>query len=846
MLFMLLPLRKNGFLSLVCMLCVLAVGARAAEAARITGITGLRDGQTVTGEVMVETRVADTGDGAEYSVRYQVDGPTHFTTTARQTPYILAGRRTGWDTGNAEAGKYKLTAYLIRDGRVVDFRSVGFSIGTALRVSRIIGINRDITLTVPTRVEAKVRGGTPSKVVFDIKGPRSFSYTERSKPYVLLGDGAKWDVKDVPVGDYTISVTAYDGGKAAHTRTLPFRVERDIHIRRVVGINNDDVLTEPVRIQADVIGGEPSKVVFKVSGPRQVFDVEQRPPYVMFGDNSRWDVTKFPAGRYTLRVIAYSGEERTHSRTIAFQIARPTPKAPDPAPKPTPKPRPKPTPTPAPTPPPTPAPAPRPTPTPTPRSKGFLGMNLAPVTYYTREWVFVDAMKQSRKWLPTRPGGSNPWDSGQTLRLDANGWPILRDGQAAHTVMYIDTQGAYPAGRYVCTYDGDGEVELGYDARVVSRRKGRVVADVTPTNRGIYLRIDRSNPKNPVRNIKVWLPGFEGAASPFHPLYLKRLKPFSVIRFMDWQRTNGSNAVSWSDRPRPGYFTQGTGDGVALEYMIDLCNELGADPWFSMPHQANDRYVEKFAALVKSRLRKDLNVYVEWSNEVWNSQFPQHNWVRGKSDGRSLSGAFNAVWAEEADRDFEIWRDVFGSQRKRVIRVAAAQKDNPWVTEQLTNELRGEFDAISCSTYFSLGSSELRKLNSRTTAENLLDRALAEMSRGVRNNYRAHGSLARRWSRKLGRNIPLIGYEGGQHYTANGGNPPYAKAFLQMQNHPKMYRAYLANMREWENAGGSLFTAFNFVEKPDKWGAWGQLDFMDQSINRAPKYKALLDYKPAK
>ena len=57
--------------------------------------------------------------------------------------------------------------------------------------------------------------------------------------------------------------------------------------------------------------------------------------------------------------------------------------------------------------------------------------------------------------------------------------------------------------------------------------------------------------------------------------------------------------------------------------MIDLCNELGADPWFCMPHKANARYVERFAGLVKSRLRPDLNVYVQWSNEVWNSQFPQ-------------------------------------------------------------------------------------------------------------------------------------------------------------------------------------------------------------------------------
>ncbi len=827
--------RKNGSFTFLVLMCLLMFGAGTAEAARITQIAGIRDGQAVTGELRIETKIAGADDGAEYAVRYHVEGPTSFTTTAERAPYILAGRRTGWDTSNAESGSYKLTAYLVRNHRVIDFRTVNFSIGTALKVSRIIGINRDLTLVRPTTVEAKVRGGTPSKVVFDIKGPKNDIDTDRKAPFFLFDDGQNWNLNEMPVGDYTISVTAYDGDTAAHTRTLPFRIERDIRIRRVIGISNDDVLTKPVKVTADVVGGEPSKVVFKVSGPEQIYDVEQAAPYVMFGDSGEWDVTKMPVGRYTLRVIAFSGEERTHGRTITFKIARPAA-----APAPAPKPKPTPTPT------PTPTPNPRPTPTPTPNSRGFLGINLAEVTYYTREWVFVDAMKQSRDWLPTHAGGNGPWDSGESLRLNAQGWPILRAGQAAHTLMYADTQGAYPAGRYVCTYDGDGDVELSFDAKVVTSRKGRIVANVTPSNLGIYLRIDKSNPNDPVRNVKVWLPGFENARSKFHPLYLKRLKPFSVIRFMDWQRTNGSNVTSWSDRANPNFYTQGTTDGAAIEHMIDLCNELGADPWFCMPHQANDRYVQKFAELVKNRLRKDLNVYVEWSNEVWNSQFPQHDWVRDRSGGRSLSGAFNETWAEEADRDFEIWMDVFGNQRGRVIRCAVAQKDNVWVTEQLAKELNGEFDAISCSTYFSLSSSEFRTLSSSTTAGELLDRALADMTGKVRKHYQDHGALARRWSRKLGRTIPLIGYEGGQHYTAHGGNPPYAKAILRMQKHPKMYDAYIANLREFDKAGGSLFTAFNFVEKPDKFGAWGQLDFMDEAINKAPKYKALLDYKPTR
>ena len=477
-------------------------------------------------------------------------------------------------------------------------------------------------------------------------------------------------------------------------------------------------------------------------------------------------------------------------------------------------------------------------------NRGFLGINLDEVTYFTRSWVFVDAMKLSHRWLPTTPGSTAPWDSGEILSLNENGYPLLRDGQAAHTLMFVDTEGAYPAGKYVCTYDGDGRIDFSFDARVVRRDANRIELTVDPSGNGIYLRIDRSNPANPVRNIKVWMPGFENAQSSFHPLYIQRLKPFSVIRFMDWMRTNGSDIASWSDRPRKNYYTQGTGDGVALEYMIELCNELGADPWFCMPHLADDAYVYSFAKQVKQNLRPDLNVYVEWSNEVWNSQFPQHKWVKKITSSNSLSDPFRKRWAQEADRDFDIWRDVFADEADRVIRLAVGQKDNPWVTEQLVNDLDGQFDAISCSTYFGLTNAQKSQLGAGTSADNILDWALSEMSRSLRKNYQAHGNLARKWSTKLGRTIPLIGYEGGQHYTANGGAPPWARAMIDVQRHPRMYHAYLANMREWKNAGGSLFTAFNFIDKPDKWGAWGQLEFMDQDISKAPKYRALLEFEP--
>jgi len=593
--------------------------------------------------------------------------------------------------------------------------------------------------------------------------------------------------------------------------------------------------------------------VFDLIGPKSLSHTERYVPYTFLGDHAVWDPTSYPEGPYILNVTAHH-EGGSISKAILFHVGtgpessalpvtiddnadqpdmidphdtpEETATSDDSGPSITPS-----------------TDQPDIAPLPDTYTRGFLGINLAEVNYYTREWVFVDVMKMARPWLATRPGGG-VFDTGETLPLNEQGWPLLKPGQAAHTVIFVGTGGAYPAGQYVCTFDGRGDVVLGLDAKNIQRQGNRILVDVKPTEAGIDLRIENSDPTNPVRNVRLWMPGFEDAESPFHPLYLERLKPFSVIRFMDWMRTNGSSIRTWSDRPKPNNYSQGTRRGVALEYMIELCNELGADPWFCMPHLADDAYVHAFARQVRMRLRPDLKVYVEWSNEVWNSHFPQHKWIQSVTQSDSLSGAFRQRWAEEADRDFRIWRQVFGEEADRVIRVAVGQKDNPWVTQKLAEALQGRFDAISCSTYFGFTPEQRRRLHAGTTPNDILDMAMQDIPRGVRNNYQAHGRLAREWSQKLNRHIPLISYEGGQHYTADGGNPPWAKALLAVQNHPRMYEVYRQNLREWRDAGGELFTAFNFVEKPDKWGAWGQLDTMDQDLNTAPKYRALIEFKP--
>ena len=96
--------------------------------------------------------------------------------------------------------------------------------------------------------------------------------------------------------------------------------------------------------------------------------------------------------------------------------------------------------------------------------------------------------------------------------------PFMSEDQAAATIMARDVKQRLPSGRYVCLYDGDGYVQFMFDASApplsagsrVRARQGRIEVDVrlslVPDN-GILLRIIRTNPADPVHNIRVIMPG---------------------------------------------------------------------------------------------------------------------------------------------------------------------------------------------------------------------------------------------------------------------------------------------------------------------------------------------------
>jgi len=479
---------------------------------------------------------------------------------------------------------------------------------------------------------------------------------------------------------------------------------------------------------------------------------------------------------------------------------------------------------------------------------GPLGINLSHVEYAGVEWPFVDAMKSASSWVPQLVSGG-PWNTGAYLQLTADDYPLLAEGQAAATIMFVDLQGHYPGGQYVCQYEGQGTLQFGNDAQFVSQTPGRIVFNVNPSNSGILLRVVATNHSNPIRNIRLIMPGFESTyqTQPFHPTYLEKLSKYSVLRFMDMQRTNGSSQQNWANRPKVTDRTQGTHKGVAVEYMVQLCNTLGADGWFCMPHLANDQYVQQFATYVRDNLNANRKAYIEHSNEVWNNGFQQANYASQQGIALGLaSDPYLAQIRYHSKRSveiFNIWTSVFGSQSStRLVRVLAGQHDNPWVGRQIMDyqNAHQNADALAVAPYFgsNLGWPSMASQVAGWTIDQILDAAQANIT--VRRSYTTEA-----YNDTFSRGLDLIAYEGGQHLVGVGeaqGNQTLTNKFVEANRHPRMKNLYLEDLYGWVQAGGKMYVSYSSAGRYGNWGSWGVMEYQDQTRAQAPKYDGLMTF----
>lgn len=478
-----------------------------------------------------------------------------------------------------------------------------------------------------------------------------------------------------------------------------------------------------------------------------------------------------------------------------------------------------------------------------------LGINMSELVDWTTQWAFVDAFKISRPWIAQKQGAS--WGQGGTLKLTPEGWiASLEPGQYAETLMF-DNGARYPAGKYTVFYDGQGKLGFNFaSGKIISESPGRLVVDVKPQDTGIVLQVLETNPANPIRNIRVIMPGFETTyqKQPFHPLFLERLSRFKVIRFMDWMKANGSPVKEWSDRVTLQHATQMDERGVALEHMIDLANTVHADPWFTLPHQASDDYVRRFATMVRDRLDPSLTVYIEYSNEVWNYAFRQTKDLEQRGLALGLApgdGGMSMIryYAQRSVEVFKIWEEVFGG-RQRLVRVLASQAVNPWLGDKALTwkEAYKHADAYAIAAYFD-GKGLVEKENAdrtlKMTPDQIIDNILEDIRTEDRELLIKNAALAKQFGLKL------IAYEGGMslHSSQMDTKEPQVTAlFTAVNRHPRMREVYQEYLKLWQQVGGGLYNQYYYVGNFSKWGSWGALEYQDQDLKQAPKYQSLIDF----
>ncbi|ATF19428.1 hypothetical protein [Phaeobacter gallaeciensis] len=532
-----------------------------------------------------------------------------------------------------------------------------------------------------------------------------------------------------------------------------------------------------------------------------------------------------------------------------------------------------------------------------------IAMNLASIADWSPQAPFLDHFKTARPWIghiAGQWGGADYSDLAAAGYLDPDGWPtaIPPELGSVGTLILTDLpkEASSLTGRYVLRFEGDGIIEVTGRARNIRYGKSEIRFDYTPGPGAVEIRIQRSDRQGVgdyVRNITVvmekHLPDWQAGAL-FNPDWIARMRGFAALRFMDWMATNDSTQVGWEDRPRVQDYSW-TAQGAPAEVLVALANHLQADPWFTLPHMADDIYIRNYARLVRDQLDPELTAYVEYSNEVWNWQFEQAVWAddqaRARWGGQDLWMQFYGGRAAEVAM---IWTDVFGDAAEdRLVRVVATQTGwlgleeqilaaPLWVAEDPARRPPAQlFDAYAVTGYFGgiLGLPDRAATLRAWIAQSREQAAAAAEAKGLSgaaaaefveaHQYDAASALAAAELRDglvssssedtvsdlLGRILPyhakvaeahgldLIMYEGGSHVVGLGAmvDDEMLTGFFSHFNYTEemgaLYRSLLAG---WPEIGGRLFTAYSDVSSPGKWGSWGSLRYVSDDN---PRWRAL-------
>ncbi len=539
-----------------------------------------------------------------------------------------------------------------------------------------------------------------------------------------------------------------------------------------------------------------------------------------------------------------------------------------------------------------------PAPEPEPDFLIHYGMNASENVWWQRGIAFADGMARAgeffrvvngtigRALAPLIPLGQDP-------PLLGAGWPdvpALAPGEKAGTRLYGSMAGSMPDGRvqpYVLTWVGTGSCNL--EGRGVvgeaNRTSNRVEVFVDPSAGSgdalLLWVIDWSDPADPVRAAHVWLPGMEAEQPILWPPFVAKLQAMnggrgpSSWRAMDWNRINEYGKTAGAapfvfdlvGRITPSSPTQGTKRGVCPEFQVAVCNAVGANLHFNVPHSANnlsDQDYELFLRDAFTRIRygspavpgvngglpfaplaPNLLLTVEFSNETWNPGFPARPWLKARALANGIT--LEQQIAAEIRRVFAVAEEIFsGADAPRLRRFVGGWLGDPSFLRDVLGALGPDVqvDAAGPASYFGPRGPNIDQwmvgvgieadgavtCPNCPTPEDVLESARARILE-LAPKLLEHQLLVQEYVNPDGSHPRFELYEAGASFAA--GFQPWGKAASQAQRLPAMYDVYVLDFVPALIARGvDTVNWYSFMSEGNQGtaGPFGHWERMDQTI----------------
>ena len=570
------------------------------------------------------------------------------------------------------------------------------------------------------------------------------------------------------------------------------------------------------------------------------------------------------------------------------------------------------------------------------------------IASYSTISPFTDASNMFGAWAPY---GGNPAPT-----LSDDNYPTL--GSMAETSTALNaypgwrqgTPGNRPIINYQVTWDGGAaggasvffiNRQLTLTAPPVALPNGqfRYTAtlpfqyDSQSGESSLILRIDNSiaGQTSAVSNLHLipqqYINPQNGTAPVYREEFLRKVSPFSVLRFMDWQQTNigglsnlphpqpvpfvDNRVLNWSDRVKTTSFSRTGNQGVPWEEIITLSNAFvrhdtqnnvvsKKDIWINIPDRATDNYISGLGDLLKLSLDPSINIYLEYSNELWNTTSDVDRWKRVLQDAKANTtpqGTFGVAVNDGLDpgndnrlvarqtafqltHAAEILRTILdnpntsasasrikpilGGQTPNLsiaqyaVDFLASRKYGPAASGYKVGNLSSEISAVAIAPYVGndLGAAEpvypnppasndpdyaakLAQYNADRQA--YLNWLFPVLNSFVDNELKAGVASHKAMANAYG--VNLESYEGGQHLIAANHvlNIDVNSGYKQDANRDaRMGALYTHLLSMWATeSGGGIFNQFSLVSPYSNFGSWGLLEELGQTSS--PKWDVFLN-----